>query len=101
MVTSKKHADTMPCCNEAFTLKRYKEIFDRTCSEIALFLCSCSDELTGIFNDFDSASMEQERPGSLSSSLYATPPVVIPGNNQPNLNMQVQQPLPSTSKEVQ
>ena len=56
--------------------------------------------MAGIFTDFDSDSdseidaaincMEQERPGSLSSSLYAIPPVVIPGNNKPDLNMQVQ-----------
>ena len=67
--------------------------------------------MAGIFNDFDSDSdseidaatncMEQERPGSLSSSLHATPPVVIKGNNKPDLNIQVQEPQPSTLKEVQ
>ena len=67
--------------------------------------------MAGIFNEFDSDSdseieaaincMEQERPGSLCSSLYATPAVVIPGSNKPDLTMQVQEPQPSTSKEVQ
>ena len=108
----KKKADKLPGCDEAFYLKRYKEEIDKPYSRITLFLCSCTDYMASIFNDlFDSDSdpeidpasycMEQEMPETLPSGLYAPPPVVVQVDDEPELNIQVQQPQPSTSKEVQ
>jgi hypothetical protein len=108
----KKKADKLPGCDEAFSLKRYKEEIDKPYSRITLFLCSCTDYMASIFNDlFDSDSdpeidpasycMEQEMPETLPSGLYAPPPVVVQVDDEPELNIQVQQPQPSTSKEVQ
>ena len=106
LYSDKKKADTLPGCNEAFTLKRYKEEIDKPYSRITLFLCSCSDYLASIFNDFDSeidaaiTCVEQERAESLSSGLHAPPPVMVPVDNEPELNMQVQQLQPATVPNV-
>jgi hypothetical protein len=94
----KKKADKLPGCDEAFSLKRYKEEIDKPYSRITLFLCSCADYMASIFNDlFDSDSdpeiepaiycMEQEMPETLPSGLYAPPPVVVQVDDEPELNI--------------
>lgn len=67
--------------------------------------------MASIFNDLYSDSdseidtgihpLEQERPETLPIGLNAPPPNVVQVDAEPELNIQVQQPQPSTSKEVQ
>lgn len=49
----KSKANTLPGCDEPFTLRRYKEEIDKPYTRITLYLCPCSDHLTSIWNDFE------------------------------------------------
>lgn len=115
LYSDKKKADTLPGCDEAFTLKRYKEEIDKPYSRITFFLCSRSDYVASIFNDlFDSDSdsevdtainsMDEESPEKLPVGLIASPPVVVQLDDEPESSIQAQvaqQPQSSTSKEAQ
>lgn len=58
---NKNKASTLPGCNKAFTLKRYKEEIDNPYTRITLYLCPYSDYLDSIWNDFESDS-DTDRP---------------------------------------
>ena len=53
LFSDKSKATTLPGCNEAFTLKRYKEEIDKPYTRITLYLCPSSDHFTSIWNDLD------------------------------------------------